>query len=68
MALITLQHDGERGFEVSVDGESQGIVIEAPANEGDDVRGWFAKKLCDNPEAQASLGILSSDEVEIEVL
>ena len=64
MKTLILEYDTDRqGFGI----QETAIFIPALQEEVDDVIDWLARKLCDNPSAQAAVGILGDDSFDIQV-
>ena len=64
MKTLVLEYNTDRqGFDLL----GTDMFIPAPQEEADDVTNWLARKLCDNPSAQAAVGILGDDSFDIQV-
>ena len=64
MKTLVLEYNSNRqGFDL----QGTDMFIPAPQDEADDVIDWLARKLCDNPAAQAAVGILGDDSFDIQV-
>lgn len=64
MQTLILRYNTDRqGFDL----QETAIFIPASQEEANDVIDWLARKLCDNPSAQAAVGILGDDSFDIQV-
>ena len=64
MQTLILRYNTDRqGFDL----QETAIFIPASQEEANDVIDWLARKLCDNPSAQAVVGILGDDSFDIQV-
>jgi hypothetical protein len=63
MTIVLKYSRRKHGFHVG----DTGMFIPAPRNEAEDVIEFLSRKMCDNPGAQAALGVLGETSVAFEV-